>query len=158
MTTLSASRGFVLMAALFLIVTFAAIGAYLITISSGQIEAATQDEQGARAYLAARTGVDWAAYQLLQRSAVPPAAAGDFGPTCISANTASATLTLGPLGGPAGGDSFRVAVSCTRSTETEGGVTVEVFLVTSTGCNRAACGASGDATYVERQLQLVLAK
>lgn len=152
------SRGFVLMAAIFLIVTFAAIGAYLVTIATGQVEAASQDEQGTRAYLAARAGVDWAAYQLLRRATVPPAIASDFGPTCVATNAASATLTLGALGGPAGGDSFRASVACARSTEVEGGVTIEIFLITSTACNRAACAATGDAGYVERQLQLVLAK
>ena len=155
------SRGFVLMAALFLIVTFAAIGAYLVTISTGQIEAATQDEQGARAHLAARAGVDWAAYQLLRRGDVPPAAAGDFGPTCRSAaNTATATLNLGSLGGPASGDAFRVTVTCTRSTEAEGGVTVEIFEITSVGCNKDPCSAAnaGQSTYAERELSLVLAR
>lgn len=152
------NRGFVLMAALFLIVTFAAIGAYLVTIATVEAESATRDEQGTRAYLAARAGIDWAAYQLLQRSSVPPALVTDFGPTCVATNTANATLTLGALGGPAGGESFRVVVTCSRTTEVESGVTIEMFVITSTGCNRAACGAAGDATYVERQLQLVLAK
>lgn len=149
-------RGFVLMAAVFLIVVFAAIGAYLVTIAAGQVEAATQDEEGARAYLAARAGVDWAAYQLLRRDDVaPPPAPTDFGPAC-SAGAATATLPLGPLGGPAGG--FWVTVTCSRTAESEGGVTVQVFLITSTGCNRPACTAGGDAGYAERQLQLVVAK
>jgi len=152
------NRGFVLMAALFLIVTFAAIGAYLVTIANVEAESATRDEQGTRAYLAARAGIDWAAYQIMQRAAVPPALATDFGPTCVSTNAANATLTLGALGGPASGESFRAVVSCARSTEVETGVTIEIFVITSTGCNRSACGAAGDATYVERQLQLVMAK
>lgn len=145
------SRGFVLMAALFLIVTFAAIGAYLVTISTAQIEAATQDEQGARAYLAARAGIDWGAYQVLRNPT------GAFATTTCT-TPATQTLTFDGLGGPASGDAFRASITCARSTETERGETVEVFLITSTGCNRAACGASGDSTYVERQLQLVLAK
>ena len=144
-------RGFVLMAAIFLIVVFAAIGAYLVTIATGQVEAASQDEQGTRAYLAARAGVDWGAYQLLRNPA------GAFSTTTCTTPLATETLALGPLGGPAG-DSFRVTVGCSRSTENEGGVTVEVFLITSTGCNRGACTASGDAGYVERQLQLVVAR
>ena len=145
-------RGFVLMAALFLIVTFAAIGAYLVTIATGQIEAATQDEQGARAYLAARAGIDWGAYQVLRNPA------GAFAVTTCTTPAATQTLNLGGLGGPASGDPFQASIACVRSTETERGETIEVFLITSTGCNRAACGAAGDSTYVERQLQLVLAK
>jgi MSHA biogenesis protein MshP len=144
-------RGFVLMAAVFLIVVFAAIGAYLVTVASGQVEAASQDEQGTRAYLAARAGIDWGAYQLLRDPA------GSFATTTCTTPLASQTLTLGALGGPAG-DSFLASIACTRSTEAEGGATIEVFLITSTGCNRVACTASGDAGYVERQLQLVVAK
>lgn len=54
------------MAALFIIVTLAAIGTYLLTVSTGQVAAATQDEQGARAYQAARAGIEWGAYQVLK--------------------------------------------------------------------------------------------
>lgn len=144
------AHGFVLMAALFLIVTFAAIGAYLVTVSTGQIEAATQDEQGARAYQAARTGIDWGAYQVLMNPA------GAFAATTCTTPAASQTLPLGTFGGPGG--SFQVVVSCTRTTETEAGNTVQVYIVTATGCNQAPCTAAGDPTYVERQLQLVVAR
>ena len=144
------------MAALFLMVTLAAVGLYLVTISTGQVEAATQDEQAARAYLAARAGIDWGAFQTLRNSTVPPANAADFGPTCKSANAASATLDLGTLGAPVGAESFRATVSCTRTTETEGGVTVEIYVLVATGCNRSSCPGTPDSTYVERQLQLLL--
>lgn len=144
------SQGFLLMAALFLIVTFAAIGAYLVTVTSGQIEATTQDEQGARAYQAARTGIEWAAYQVLINSA------GAFATTTCTTPLASQTLPLGAFGGPGG--AFQATVTCTRTTENEAGRTVQVYVVASTGCNRASCTAVGDPTYVERQLQLVLAQ
>jgi len=144
------SRGFLLMAALFLIVTFAAIGAYLVTITAGQVEAATQDEQGARAYQAARAGIEWAAYQVL----INPA--GAFATSTCTTPAASQSLSLGAFGGPGG--SFQVTITCTRTTETEAGTSIQVFAVTSTGCNRAACTVTGDPTYVERQLQLVLAR
>lgn len=159
--TQPANRGFVLMAALFLIVTFAAIGLYLVTVSMGQIEAVTQDEQAARAYQAARAGIEWGAFQVLRNVDVPPAAVSDFGPTCKTSNSATQTLTFGSLatgslGAPAGADLFRSTVTCSRTTESEAGNTVQIYVITSTGCNRAACTASGDSTYVERQLQLVL--
>jgi MSHA biogenesis protein MshP len=137
----SGSAGFALMAALFIIVTLAAIAAYLLTISTGQVAAASQDEQASRAYQAARAGIDWAAYGVLRNS---PA-------SC----TASQTIPLHQ-----GLEGFWVQVNCSQiGTETEGGSSVDIFLVTATGCNRAACGpANTDATYVERQLQLTLAK
>jgi MSHA biogenesis protein MshP len=144
------SRGFLLMAALFLIVTFATIGAYLVTITAGQVEAATQDEQGTRAYQAARTGIEWAAYQVL----INPA--GAFATTTCTTPLASQNLALGAFGGPGG--TFQVSVTCTRTTENEAGNTIQVYAITSTGCNRAACTGVGTSAYVERQLQLVLAQ
>src|SRR5260221_4705615 len=88
------TSGFILMAALFLIVTFAAIGLDLVTISTGTVEAATQGEPGARAYQAARTGIDWAAFQVLLDSDSPPPLARGFRPECKTSN--SATHTVGP--------------------------------------------------------------
>ena len=136
-----AGAGFALMAALFIIVTLAAIAAYLVTISTGQVAAASQDEQAARAYQAARAGIDWGAYGVLRNSPV----------SC----PASQTIQLHQ-----GLQGFWVQVSCSQvGTEAEGASNVDIFLITATGCNRAACGpANTDATYVERQLQLTLAK
>jgi len=151
------TNGFILMAALFLIVTFAAIGLYLVTVATGTVEAATQGEQGARAYQAARTGIDWAAFQVLRNSDAPPASPTDFGPTCRTSNSATQTLDLGTFG--ASGGTFRSTVTCSRSTEVEGGTTIEIYVLTATACNRSpACPGTPDSAYVERQLQLVLSK
>lgn len=134
--------GFALMAALFIIVTLAAIGTYLLTVSTGQVAAAAQDEQGARAYQAARAGIEWGAYQVLISS------------SCA----ASQTIQLEPGGGALNG--FWVQVQCAASApETDGATPVTVYRITATGCNRNACGAANtDAYYVERQLQLTLSK
>jgi MSHA biogenesis protein MshP len=142
-------RGFALMMAIFMIVTLAAIGVYLLTISTGQLEAASQDEQGARAYQAARSGIDWGAFQVLKNGG------GPFGATCAVATPA---LSLGSLG-PAGGTNFYAEVSCQRvGNETEGVVTVEVFRVTAIGCNRTPCSGIATPTYVERELQLTVTR
>jgi MSHA biogenesis protein MshP len=138
------AEGFALMLAVFLIVTLSAVAAYLLTIQTGQTEAASQDEQSARAYLAARTGLDVAAYQILRGNAA-----------CAAVNQ---TLPLGQ--GLAG---FSVTIQCTSSAEDEGeraGVTAfQLFRVTATGCNSGACPlASPGPTYVERQLTLTLAR
>jgi MSHA biogenesis protein MshP len=142
-------RGFALMMAIFMIVTLAAVAVYLLTVSTGQIEAVTQDEQGARAYQAARSGIDWGAFQVLRNGG------GPFGATCA---TSAPPLSLGSLG-PAGGTNFYAEVSCQRvGNETEGGVTVEVFRLTAMGCNRTPCSGAATPTYVERQLQLTLTR
>jgi MSHA biogenesis protein MshP len=137
------------MMAIFMIVTLAAIGVYLLTISTGQLEAASQDEQGARAYQAARSGVDWGAFQVL-RNGGGPFLAACTGPT--------QTLPLGSLG-PAGGTNFYAEVSCQRvGNETEGAVSVEVFRLTSKGCNRTPCSGIATPTYAERELQLTVTR
>lgn len=137
-----ASAGFALMAALFIIVTLAAIGTYLLTISTGQVAAASQDEQGARAYQAARAGIDWGAYEVL----------------IASSCAATQTIQLQPGGGGLSG--FWVQVQCVvLDTESDGSTPVNVYRITATGCNRSTCGPTNtDAYYVERQLQLTLAK
>lgn len=138
------SRGFALMMAIFMIVTLAAIAVYLVTISTGQIEAATQDEQSTRAYQAARTGVDWAAFQLLRNPT------SGFSTGCAGgASSQTLTLTLGLNG-------FYAEVACTKvGSEAEGAVTLQIYRVTVTGCNSSPCGTVAP-TYVERQLQLTL--
>jgi MSHA biogenesis protein MshP len=150
------TRGFALMMAIFIIITLAAIAVYLLTISTGQIEAAVQDEQGARAYQAARTGLDWGAYQLLCNTSNPQCNRPDstFFTNC-NGGAASQTLSLGNLGA-----NFSSTVECTKvATETEGAVTVNVYRLQATGCNNPACPlASPGPTYVERQLQLTLTR
>ena len=137
------------MMAVFMIVTMAAIGVYLLTISTGQLEAVTQDEQGARAYQAARAGVDWGAYQLLRNTG------SAFATGCAGGGSASQNLifTAPQLSG------FRAEIACTRvGNETEAGVPIKIYRLTVTGCNGSptACGASVGPTYVERQLQLAI--
>ena len=132
------ARGFALILALFLIVSLAAIAGYLLTVSNTQVEAGIMDEQGAHAYQAARAGLEWGAYQVLRAANCPP------GPT---------TMTLSFASG------FRASVTCTAfAPESEGGVTVNTFRITSTGCNDAAgCPGAAVSGYVERQLQLTVA-
>lgn len=139
------NAGFALMMAVFMIVTLAAIAVYVLTISTGQVNATTQDEQSARAYQAARAGVDWAAYRLLHDS-----------------SCASQTLTFTP----ASLSAFQAEVTCTPlpgMPETEGTTTFTVYRITVTGCNANPCTPAtittpGAATYVERQLQLTITK
>jgi len=127
------ARGFALVLALFLIVGLAAIGAYLLSISNVQVETGIMDEQGARAYQAARAGLDWGAYRVLRDGACDA-------PTTI------------PLAG------FFAEVTCTPfGPENEGGTSVSTFRIVSTGCNASPCASGTGATYVERQLQLIVA-
>jgi len=136
--TLRRARGFALVLALFLIVSIAAIGAYLLSVSNVQVETGIMDEQGARAYQAARAGVDWGAYRVLRNA------------TCPGGTT---TIAL-----PAALSGFFAEVTCTSfGTESEGGGSVATYRIVSTGCNATPCASGTGATYVERQLQLTVA-
>ena len=137
-TPIDRCRGFALMLAVFMIVTLAAIGVYLVTVSTGQTQAVSQDEQGVRAYQAARSGIELGAFQLLRN------------PPCTPSQTL--TLTQGLSG-------FYAEVTCVQvgSTETEGAASIKVYRVTATGCNNSPCSPATPApTYVERQLQLTI--
>jgi MSHA biogenesis protein MshP len=135
------ARGFALILAVFLIVSLAAIGAYLVTVSNVQVESTTKDELGARAYQAARAGLEWGAYRALRDLSCAP------GPVVIG--FASAELA-----------GFQAEVTCQDfGPETEGGATVNTFRVVSTGCNLSpSCSGAPGPTYVNRQLQLTVTR
>lgn len=130
-------QGFLLPAAIFILVILAALGAYALNITSVQQNTSLQDTQGTRAYQAARTGVEWAAYQVLNPG----------GTALANCPTSPSTLTV---------DSFSVSISCTRSNYNEQGAdhTIAMYDITST----ATFGTVGTLNYVERQIQLTLSK
>jgi MSHA biogenesis protein MshP len=142
-------RGFALIVALFLLVSLAAIGAFLLAISTMQQESITADEQGARAYQAARAGIEWGAYAVLRDSG------GAFATAC-GGGTTTQTLTL--EGGLA---RFRVRVTCDGSGPfTEGAASVRIYRITANGCgpDQVACPGSPAPDYVERELHLTLTR
>ena len=138
----SRSAGFMLMMAIFMIVTMAAIAIYLLTISTAQVHATTQDEQGTKAYQAARAGIEWGAYRLLHDNSCP-----------VGAQNIVFTAAL---------VNFRAEVTCTLvGTETDGTANLNMYLLAVTACNNgnSACtprnlGTPAGPQYVERQLQL----
>lgn len=144
--------GFVLMMAVFMIVTLAAIGVYLVTVSTGQTAAVAQDVQGVNSYQAARTGVDWGAYQILRNTG------GGFATSC-AALALDAEFSQPPLALAQGLSGFYAEVTCKLvGNDTEAGTPLRVYRLTVTGCNRTPCAGAPTATYVERQLQLTLTK
>lgn len=131
------SRGFLLPAAIFLLVILAALGAYALNISSTQQATSKQDIQGSRAYQAARAGLEWAIFQVL----VPGTA------NLVNCPTPT-TLTI---------EGFTVNVTCTQSVDyNEQGTdrTIRLFEITS----RASFGVAGTIDYSERQLQATVSK
>ena len=137
--------GFVLVLAIFILVMLASIAAYLLTISTLQVQTAAQDELGVRAYQSARAGLDWGAYQILRAPAQP------FATACAAGASTQTIALAGQLAG------FSVAVACQAgASQTEGANTYRAYNITATGCNQASCPGTAGATYVERQLTITL--
>jgi MSHA biogenesis protein MshP len=134
--------GFLLMAAVFLVVVVGAFIGYLATQSNVQQSTITSDIQSARALQAARAGMEWGAYQLMQGGATCAA----FPSTITFPGT-----TLSP---------FTTSVTCSSVSSTEGASTIVTYQIVSTACNVPACPntTTTASTYVERQVSLTIAK
>ena len=147
-----AQRGFSIVTAIFLIVVLAMLGVFMVSVTSLQQSGTQLDVQGVSAYQAARAGIEWMAFQVLdpnnQLNPVPPGTCGN-------------TVTC-PVGGPnyvlpalAGSlSAFSGTVTCTMTSTTEGNREIRVFAITST----ASAGTPGTPGYVNRQLQATLNK
>ncbi len=120
-------RGFAAIAAIFLVVTLAAMGAFMVTFSNTQQVTLAQDVQGSRAYWAARAGLEWGVAQGLAASACP----------------AASTLSV---------DGFSVAVACTLQTYADG-ATVSILRFTAVA---SAPGAVGGVGFIERSVSVSL--
>jgi MSHA biogenesis protein MshP len=87
---LRAQRGLSLLAAIFMLLLFAALAAYMAGFSGTASVTSAQDVQGMRAHHAAEAGIEWGLYRVLVDdacvSATLPAPIGDFTVTvnCVS--------------------------------------------------------------------------
>ena len=144
------ARGFLVIAAVFLVVVLAALVGYLMTVSTTSQAASAADINAARAYQAARAGIEWGAYQVLRNPS------GSFTTsTCAGGGPTKVDLALaGNLAG------FTATVTCTSSGTSEGATaTVTTYAIRSSGCNESTCPntATTSAVYVERDLRLTIA-
>ena len=141
--------GFLIIAAVFLIVVLAALVGYLMTVSTTSQAASAADLNSARAYQAARAGVEWGAYQFLRNSG------GTFTTNCNTA-TETRNITFGSTL-----SAFTATVTCTSiGPITEGAVaTVRAYRLVSNACNEPSGGACPNtttvaSTYVDREVSL----
>jgi MSHA biogenesis protein MshP len=118
------SRGFAAIAAIFLVVGLASLGAFMLTLSNTQQLTSAQDVQGTRAYWAARAGLEWGISSANAALACP---------------TSPTTLTV---------DGFGTAVTCSLTSFTEAGVSIKLIQLRSV----ASSGTVGSVGYVERSL------
>lgn len=132
----SRTRGFAIVSAIFLLVVLAALGAFVVSVSTTQNITFAQDVQGARAYQAAHAGIEVGIAKWLSTSA-------------DSANCAPASSVALPNLG------FSFDLVATYST-TSGGAPYFCDLTATarpTGMTSANVGSLG---YVERQLRAVV--
>ena len=120
---LGSQKGFSIVTALFIVLVLAVLGGFMVTMSGVQSRTSLWALQGARAYHAARSGLEWGVFQDLS------------GGAC-----AEATFTV---------DGFTVNVTCSEESFTEGGQTYKVYSLSSL----AQSGIYGSSDYISRQLR-----
>lgn len=74
----SPQQGFAAVAAVFLVVALAALGAFMVSFSNTQQLTSAQDVQGSRAYWAARAGLGWGLASLTANKATCPTPPAPF--------------------------------------------------------------------------------
>jgi MSHA biogenesis protein MshP len=127
--------GFVLPAAIFLLVVLGGLAAWLMRLTEVTLAQDALELEGARAYQAAEAGLDAGIY------------AARVGASCTGQNV-SFTGAL---------SRFTATASCAIFTADEGGATVTLYRITSVACNQPSAGACPNAAptlpeYAERQL------
>lgn len=130
------ARGFSLVAAIFLLVVLALLGAFMVTISGIERWTTVGAAQGARAYQAAQAGIEWGIYQSVVNGA------------CVANAALNTTFTLNV----AGLNGFNVAVDCTPTAVMESGSPYTVYAIIS----RASTGTFGNPDYFSRTLQVTV--
>jgi len=137
--TLRRSAGVGLVTAIFLLVVLSALAVAMVAISGAQQATSALDVQGARAYQAARAGIEWGLFQKLRNGSCQP-------------STSFAMPAASSLNG------FVVTVTCTAIAAPATGAPALVrHVLNATACNLQPAGGacpnpSNNPDYVERQI------
>jgi len=153
-------RGFTIVTAVFLLVVLSLLGVFIVSVTGLQQSSQQLDVLGVRAYQAARAGIEWGAWQVLDpNNTLNPV---NCSPVVLPTCPASPTNLSGLAGSLA---PFTVTVTCNSAINaptTEGNRNVAAYQIIATACNQPAAGACPNPTpasgYVERQLQATLSK
>jgi MSHA biogenesis protein MshP len=129
------SAGVGLVTAIFLLVVLAGLGVAMVSLFTSQQQASALDVQGARAYQAARAGIEWGLFRKLRNN------------SCV----ASTSFALPPASSLSG---FAVTVTC----RTVGSGAVARWVIEATACNLpepdATCKPSNNPDFVQRRLEV----
>jgi MSHA biogenesis protein MshP len=124
-------QGFSIVMAIFILVVVGLLGGYMVRLSGVQQMTSAYALQGARAYHAARAGLEWATARI------------NLGGSCTEVNAQTA-MTFADMTG------FTVKLTCTSSTYTEGNKSPVVFIIHSL----SQYGSYTGVDYVSRQLEV----
>lgn len=131
--------GFAIVTAIFIIVALAALAAAIVSLVRTEQTGSILDTEGTRAYQAARSGVEWGAYNSMRNNTCTPTTPVAFG------------STLG---------AYIATVTCTRTAHNEGGTAVNIDTIVATACNQPAAGncpnPAPGAGYAERQISIMV--
>lgn len=128
MSRIDKRAGFALPSAIFLLVILAALGAFILNISTSQHIGMALDVQGERGYQAGYAGMDWVRYQVWNNAACPANTTWNGNATNSSSLSFAGTQTLGD---------FRATIECRQLASTDVvGVNTLVFEVRVTACNK----------------------
>jgi MSHA biogenesis protein MshP len=130
----NAQAGFSIVAAIFIIVVLGALAAALLTVATLQHSSTGLDLQGVRAYQAARAGIEWGLYRVLDPDAAPSVTL----PSCWGGNA-----TVAPSGSLS---AFSVVATCAETTTTELSRNIRVYTIVAT----ATFGTLNQPNYVSR--------
>ncbi len=115
------SAGVGLITAIFLLVVLTGLGVAMVTVFSSQQASSALDVQGARAYQAARAGIEWGLFQKLRNN------------SCAATPSSFAMPAGTTLSG------FVVTVSCTRTPAAQAGTgsagALDSWVIQSVACN-----------------------
>ncbi|KQT44014.1 MULTISPECIES: hypothetical protein [unclassified Methylophilus] len=128
-------KGFMLPMAIFLLVVLAALVGYAMRLAMLANLGTIQDVQGAQAYLAARAGVEWTAFQVLTPANMQGCPA------------APAPFTI---------NGFDVVLNCNQNVVQDKGGTqnIGIYTIVST----ASIGVVGAKDYIERRITVTLSR
>jgi MSHA biogenesis protein MshP len=139
------NTGVGLVTAIFLLVVLSGLAVAMVAISSAQHATSALDVQGARAYQAARAGIEWGLFQSMRNESCTPKPGISFAlPATSSLNGFVVTVTcttIVPAGAPAAALVRRVlnATACNMP-----------------AANGACPNASNNPDYVERQIVVTI--
>jgi MSHA biogenesis protein MshP len=126
-----------LVTAIFLLIVLAGLGVAMVSLFTSQQASADLDLQGARAYQAARAGIEWGVYRRMHDKVCDP----------------ETTLSMADAGSLSG---FTVIVTCKRPTSGDMAPTMIVSVACNIRDDQGKCEPVNNAGSVRRRLEVQL--